>query len=93
MQLAKQTPVLPSALLLPACLSACASSKQRDNVLTSLAERLTCKAEPAVPAEITDRSTADAIISLADARQDCRSALGRLADWAGSFDNEGRSYK
>lgn len=82
MQLAKRTMVLVSALLLPACLSACASSKPRVVVVTPPAERLTCKAEPAVPADITDRSTADYIISLADAGQDCRSAVGWLADWA-----------
>nr|WP_314471027.1 hypothetical protein [uncultured Sphingomonas sp.] len=51
-------------------------------MVTPPAERLTCKPEPTVPAEITDRSTADYIISLAGAGQDCRSAVGWLADWA-----------
>ncbi len=82
MRLGKRTLVLASALLLPACLSACASSKPRVVVITPPAERLTCKAEPAVPVEITDRSTADYIVKLAGAGQDCRSAVGWLADWA-----------
>ena len=82
MRLAKRTMALVSALLLPPCLSACASNKPRVVVMVPPAERLTCAPEPAVPAVISDRSTADYIVSLAGAGQDCRSAVGWLRDWA-----------
>lgn len=82
MQLAKRTMELASALLPALCLGACASSKPRVVVVTPPAERLTCKPEPSVPPAITDRSTADYLIALADAGQSCRSAFAWLRSWA-----------
>lgn len=47
------------------------------------AEKLTCEPEPAVPAVVTDRTTAEYIVALAGAGQSCRSALGFVREWAG----------
>lgn len=44
-------------------------------------ERLTCKAEPRVPDEITDQTTAQFIADLANSGQDCRSRLAWVRDW------------
>lgn len=82
MQLAKRTMVLASGLLLPVCLSACASSKPQVLVMAPPANRLTCMPEPSVPAEITDSSTAEYIVALASSGQTCRSAVRWLRDWA-----------
>lgn len=70
-----------TALLCAACLSGCASSKQRVVVKAPPVERLTCKAEPRVPNEVTDQSTAAFIADLAAAGADCRSRLAWVRDW------------
>lgn len=81
MQIGYRTMVLVSARLPALCASACASSMSRVVVVTTPAERLTCKSKPAVPTEINDGSTADYIIALADAGQDCRLAVSWSAEW------------
>lgn len=46
--------------------------------------RLTCKAEPPVPAESTDRAVANYIVSLVEAGADCRSQLRWIKDFYGN---------
>ena len=71
------------ALALPACSIGCASNRQPVAVVrVPPPERLTCKAEPAVPAIATDATVAGYIVELAGAGQNCRSAMAWIKDWA-----------
>lgn len=71
------------ALLLSAFSSGCASNKQPVVVVRAPpVERLTCKAEPAVPAADTDKAVAQFITDALDAGQSCRSALAWIRDWS-----------
>jgi len=71
-----------SVLALSLFLISCASNKPRVVVVKPPVERLTCRAEPAVPATYTDASVAGYIADLASAGQDCRTTLGWVRDWA-----------
>lgn len=68
-------------------LSACGDSRPRvaAKIPVPPAYRLTCKAEPRVPADTTDATTAAFIVALADAGADCRSAVAWLKDWSDSL--------
>lgn len=73
-----------SALALVLCSSGCARNS-RLVVATPPASRLTCAPEPLVPATLTDATTADYIVRLAAAGQDCRSSLAWLRDWTATL--------
>ena len=42
---------------------------------------LSCKAEPAPPAEDTDKAVAGYLVDLIEAGADCRSKVRAIADW------------
>ena len=47
---------------------------------------LSCKAEPATPAETTDKSVANFIIDLVEAGADCRSKVRAIRDWSAKLE-------
>lgn len=77
----RQNPMLALALLLPPCLSACEKSVVVQRV--PVPERLlSCKAEPAPPAEDTDKAVASYLIDLLESGADCRSKVSAIRDWS-----------
>jgi len=46
---------------------------------------LTCKAQPATPAETTDKSVANFIIDLVEAGEDCRSKVRATREWSNTL--------
>lgn len=47
---------------------------------------LSCKAQPATPAETTDKSVANFIIDLMEAGDDCRSKVKAVRDWSAKLE-------
>ena len=70
-----------SVLALLPFLSACGSNRPRVEIVAPPAQYLTCKAEPAVPASLTDASVAGFIVDLRGAGEDCRGKLQAVREW------------
>lgn len=71
--------LLPVLLLAPFCVS-CGKDVVVQRV--PVPERLlSCKAEPAPPAEDTDRAVANWIVDLISAGADCRSKVAAIKSW------------
>lgn len=68
--------------LLGFTLAACGSSRERVQIAVPPAQYLTCKAEPAVPASLTDATVAAFIVDLRGAGADCRGKLKAVRDWS-----------
>lgn len=76
----KPSPMLALALLPLLFCSACGKDVVVQRV--PVPERLlTCKAEPAPPAEDTDKAVAGYLVDLIEAGADCRSKVKAVADW------------
>ncbi len=71
-----------SVLALSLFLSACGSNRSRVEIVVPPAQYLTCKAEPAVPASLTDATVAAFIVDLRGAGADCRGKLKAVRDWS-----------
>lgn len=69
------------ALALSLCLSGCGNNRPRVEIATPPAHYLTCKAEPAVPASLTDATVAAFIVDLRGAGADCRGKLKAVREW------------
>lgn len=76
----KPSPKLALVLLPLLFCSACAKDVVVQRV--PVPERLlSCKAEPAPPAEDTDKAVAGYIVALIQSGADCRSKVKAIADW------------
>ena len=80
----RRNPMLALALLPALCLPSCGKEIVVERV--PVPERfLTCAAEPAPPAEDTDKAVAGFIVDLIESGADCRSKVAAVKQW-----NEGK---
>lgn len=68
------------ALPFLACLTGCGKQIVAERIPVP-AKWLTCAAQPAPPAEDTDKAVAGFIVSLIAAGQDCRDTVAAIRDW------------